>query len=101
MRVRLKGLNSRRKRLADGSWKTYWWAWKGGPSLSGHPGTPEFMAAYNAAVSAKVALPTGTLKSVIARFEDSAEFGQLAGRTKSDYLKHLDAIEREFGTFPL
>ena len=101
MRVRLKGLNSRRKKLADGSWKTYWWAWKGGPPLRGQPGSPEFMAAYNAAVTAKVALPMGTLKSVIVRFEDSAEFGQLAERTKADYLKHLAAIEREFGTFPL
>lgn len=35
------------------------------------------------------------------RYEDSAEFGQLAVRTKADYLKHLDAIEREFGTFPI
>lgn len=101
MRVRLKGLNSRRKTLADGSWKTYWYAWKGGPRLEGKPGTPEFMAAYNAAIAAKVVLPTGVLKSVIMRFEHSAEFGQLAERTRADYLKHLDAIEREFGTFPL
>ena len=101
MRVRLKGLNSRRKKLADGSWKVYWYAWKGGPRLDGEPGSPEFMAAYHAAVSAKVALPSGVLKFVIMRFEDSAEFGQLADRTKADYLKHLDAIEREFGTFPI
>jgi integrase len=101
VRVRLKGLNSRRKKLADGTWKTYWYAWKGGPPLPGEPGTPEFMAAFNAAASAKVAMPSGVLKFVIMRYEDSAEFGQLAARTKSDYLKHLDAIEREFGTFPI
>ena len=29
MRVRLKGVNSRRKCLADGSFRTYYWAWKG------------------------------------------------------------------------
>jgi integrase len=34
-------------------------------------------------------------------FRNSAEFNQLAERTKADYLKHLDTIEREFGTFPL
>ena len=54
MRIRLKGLNSKRKKLADGSYRTYWWAWKGGPPLHGEPGTPEFVASYNAAVAEKV-----------------------------------------------
>jgi hypothetical protein len=35
MRIRLKGINWKRKRLADGSFKTYYWAWKGGPPLRG------------------------------------------------------------------
>jgi hypothetical protein len=47
MRVRLRGINSKRKRLADGSFKTYYWAGKGGPPLLGKPGTPEFIASYN------------------------------------------------------
>ena len=38
MRVRLKGINSKRKRLADGSLKIYYYAWKGGPPLRGEPG---------------------------------------------------------------
>ena len=37
--VTLKGINSKRKRLTDGSFKTYYWAWKGGPPLRGEPGT--------------------------------------------------------------
>ena len=45
--VRLKGINSVTKRLADGTLRTYWYAWKGGPSLRGEPGTPEFTASYN------------------------------------------------------
>lgn len=101
MRVRLKGINSRRKKLADGTIKTYWYAWKGGPPLEGKPGSPEFIASYNAAASAKIAMPKGNLHFVISRFEDSADFGHLMPRTQADYLKHLDAIEREFGTFPI
>lgn len=101
MRVHLKGLNSRRKRLADGSFKTYWYAWKGGPPLPGEPGSPQFMAAYHEAVKAKVSMPNGTLRAIIMRYEDSAEFAKLRERTRSDYHKHLDAIEREFGTFPV
>ena len=68
MRVRLKGLNRVTKTLADGSRATYYYAWKGGPRL---PGKPEFMAAYNAAVAAKVEAPTGKLKSVLDAYERS------------------------------
>lgn len=101
MRVRLKGLNKVRKRLADGTYRTYHYAWKGGPQLPGLPGSPEFMAAYNAAVEARTAPREGILRTLILRYQQSAEFAQLAPRTKADYNKHLDKIEREFGTFPL
>jgi hypothetical protein len=47
MRIRLKGINSKQKRLADGSLKTYYYAWK----LRGEPGSPEFVASYNDAVA--------------------------------------------------
>ena len=74
MRIRLKGINSRRKRLADGSFRTYYYAWKGGPPLRGEPGTPEFIASYNAAVAQKIGPPTGVLLAVLFRFQESAEF---------------------------
>jgi len=61
MRVRLRGINSRRKKLADGSWRTYYWAWKGGPPLRGEPGTPEFIASYNEAVAQKLIAPAVVL----------------------------------------
>jgi hypothetical protein len=53
-RIRLKGLNSKRKRLADGSFRTYYWAWKGGPALRGEPGSAQFHASYNEAVAPKI-----------------------------------------------
>jgi hypothetical protein len=74
MRIRLKGLNSKRKRLADGSIRIYYWAWKGGPPLRGEPGTPEFIASYNEAVAQKVAPRTGLLLALLFRFQESAEF---------------------------
>ena len=54
MRIRLKGINSITKRLADGRLRTYWYAWKGGPPLRGEPGSPEFTASYNEACARKV-----------------------------------------------
>ncbi|SRR5258705_12432214 len=78
MRIRLRGINSKRKRLADGSFKTYYWAWKGGPPLRGEPGTPEFIASYNEAVARKVMPPSGTLFSLLQQYQGSADFRLLA-----------------------
>jgi integrase len=101
MRVRLKGLNSKRKRLADGSFKTYWWAWKGGPPLRGEPGTPDFIASYNEAVATKIAQPRGTLLSLLLQYQDSDDFRSLADSTRRSYVPLIMRIERSFGDFPL
>jgi integrase len=102
MRVRLKGINSRRKRLADGTIRTYWYAWKGGPPLRGEPGTPEFIASYNEAVAQKIAPPSGVLLALLFRFQESAEFQfGVSPRTRRDYIKQIKRIERAFGDFPI
>jgi hypothetical protein len=101
MRVRLKGLNSITKKLADGTVRTYWYAWKGGPPLIGEPGTPEFIHSYNEAIARKVAPPQGVLASLLRAYQGSGEFAGLAARTRADYIKHIKAIEKEFGDFPL
>jgi integrase len=101
MRVRLKGINSRRKRLADGSFRTYYWAWKGGPPLRGEPGTPEFIASYNEAVATKATPPRGKLLSVLQAYQTSDEFLSLAPRSHSDYVGKIKLIEKAFGDFPL
>jgi hypothetical protein len=102
MRIRLKGINSKRKRLADGSFRTYYYAWKGGPPLRGEPGTLEFIASYNAAVAQKAAPPTGVLLVLLFRFQESAEFQfGISPRTRRDYIKQIKRIERTFGDFPI
>jgi hypothetical protein len=101
MRVRLRGINSKRKRLADGTWKTYYWAWKGGPPLRGELGTAEFIASYNEAVAKKVTPPTGKLLSVLQQYQDSEDFLSLAPRSRSDYVGKIKIIEKNFGDFPL
>jgi hypothetical protein len=101
MRVRLKGINRITKRLADGRMETYYYAWKGGPRLSGKPGSPEFIAAFNEAVARQVTPPAGTVLSILRDYQDSDEFRSLADRTKRDYTEKIKLIEREFGDFPL
>ena len=102
MRVRLTGINSKRKELADGRLKTYCYAWKGGPPLRGEPGSPEFIASYNATVTRKVTPPTGVLLALLFRFQESAEFQfGISPRTRRDYIKQIKHIERAFGDFPV
>jgi integrase len=102
MRIRLKGINSVTKRLADGTRRTYWYAWKGGPPLRGKPGTPEFIASYNEAVATKVAPPSGALLALLFQFQDSAEFQfKISPRTRRDYIKQIKRIEKVFGDFPI
>jgi integrase len=100
--MQLKGINRITKRLADGTTRTYHYAWKGGPALRGKPGTPEFVASYNEAVTKKVAPPTGVLLALLFRFQESAEFQfAISPRTRRDYIKQIKRIESAFGDFPI
>jgi hypothetical protein len=101
MRIRLRGINCKRKKLAGGSFKTYYWAWKGGPPLQGEPGTPEFQASYNAAVAAKVTPPTGVLLKLLQDYQASDQFRSRRDRTRHDYVQQIRRIERDLGDFPL
>jgi integrase len=101
MRIRLRGINRVTKRLADGTQRTYWYAWKGGPPLCGEPGTPEFMSSYNEAISRKVVPPRGTLLSVLQQYQASEDFRALADSTRRSYVPLITRIEKRFGDFPL
>lgn len=99
----LPGVHTSIKKLADGSKKTYYYAWRNGPRLCGEPNSPEFVASYHEARAAKIAPPTGVLSELTRYFEfETSEFrDELAERTQADYRKHLAEIDREFGDLPL
>jgi integrase len=101
MRVRLRGINSKRKRLADGSFRTYYWAWKGGPRLHGEPGTPEFIASYNEALARKALPPRGHLLSLLQQYQASEDFRLLADSTRRSYIPLIARIETDLADFPL
>lgn len=101
MRVPLKGLNRVRKRLADGSVVTYYYAWKGGPRLPGQPGDPEFVAAYAEAAKARMIPSAETLQAIITAYQAAPKFLDLAPRTKADYLRNIRVIEAKYGTLPI
>lgn len=98
VRVDLKGLHHTTAVLASGERVIYWYAWKGGPRLPGRPGTPEFVAAFNAAIAERKTeiKGTGTLGWLLDKFQDSPEFTGTAEKTRKDYARHLSEIRREF-----
>ena len=101
MRINAKGLHWTVAKLADGTRKKYWYAWRGGPRLRGEPGSPEFIADFNAAAAMKVPAPEGRLLALLQAYQRSQEFLRRRDRTRSDYKEQIEKIEPRFGDCPL
>ena len=101
VRIQLKGVAQTRKKLADGTVRNYWYAWRGGPRLEGNPGSPEFVASYNAAVAARQRPANNLLSSVLDAYLDAEAFHRLASKTKKDYKRILNLISEKFGDCPI
>jgi integrase len=101
MRIRLKGLNSVTKQLADGTKRRYWYAWKAGPRLEGEPGSASFIAGYHEALARKAVPPRGKLLSLLCDYQASEDFRSLAASTRRSYVALIRRIEQAFGDFPL
>lgn len=106
-RRKLPGVATASKRLADGTRRKYFYAWRGGPMLKAEDGTPlqpndpQFVVAYAAAHAERKKPASGNLFSLIAAFKASTEYTGLADKTRRDYQRYLKLIEEEFGTMPL
>lgn len=99
--VRLKGVHTVKARLASGKVVSYHYAWKGGPRLSGEPGSPEFMASFTKAHDDQKAPSATIFRKLIVAFRADPEFTRLSDATKRAYRTHLDAIDEEFGDMPI
>jgi hypothetical protein len=96
MRLNLKAVAQTRKKLADGSTRTYWYAWRGGPRLEGEPGSKEFLASLAEAMRAEpVATPRQpVLADIIDAFRRSKS-------TQVAYAHYLKLIESSFIDMPV
>jgi integrase len=101
MFIRAKGIHWSLCKLADGTRKIYWYAWKNGPRLAGEYGSPEFINSYNAAIATKVTTPEGRLFALIQSYQKTENFRGLRERTRADYIKHIAKIEQKFGDMPI
>ena len=92
MLVKLKGLKKVTRRLATGETATYWYAWPGGPRLSGRPGSPAFVAAYQDAVKARKTPTAANLAALTVLYKQSPAYAALAPSTKHEWARWIDRV---------
>src|SRR5450759_71204 len=107
MRRYLPGVSSATKKLANGTRRTYYYAWRGGPLLKADDGAPlqpedpHFFVAYTEAHRARKTPAQGTMFNLVAVFRSSAEFTSLSDKTRKSYGRYLKMIEKDHGDMPV
>jgi integrase len=103
MRVKLKGINTVRKKLADRTKRVYHYHRATGAKLQGEPGTAEFLAAFEAAGRASaMARSAGTVEWLIRHYKaTNAWTKKLADSTREIASYDLNACEQRWETTPL
>lgn len=100
MRLRLKHINTVKRRRVDGSVVVYRYHRKTGKQIHGEPGTPDFLRSYEQAAGAKLKRTEGTLADLIKRFEESPEYADLRATTKAEYKRKLAVVDKKWGETP-
>ena len=100
-RVRLKGINTVKSKLADGRVAIYFYHRATGIRLPDDPSTPAFVAAVAAAEASTSKKRDGTVSGLIYDFCQSQAWDRLRDSTRAVMSLNLKAVERQFGTFPL
>jgi integrase len=77
--------------------RTYYYAWRGGPRLTGQPGSPEFIQSYNEAIEDRRTPDTNRFRSLVSLYKASGDFSALADTTRKNWAPWLDRIADHFG----
>jgi len=100
VRVRLKGINTVRRKLATGVVETYYYHRATGTRIEGEPGSPAFIASVQRAEDKGRHRTTGTLSGLIREFEGTKQWRRLADSTKKEYRRVLTFWDGLYGTCP-
>lgn len=100
VRIVLKGIHTTGKTLADGTRRTYYYAWKNGPRLHSKPGSNEFVQEFNNAINSRQGGMPGTLGFVIGRYK-AGPLLEKKPSTRKDYERSLKEISEKFNSMPL
>jgi integrase len=80
--------------------RVYYYAWRGGPRLTGTPGTPEFLASLAEAHASRTTPAKGLFNGVIAAYRASPAYPKNTHTVRA-YAAHLADIEERWGKMPL
>ncbi|WP_244606643.1 tyrosine-type recombinase/integrase [Arsenicitalea aurantiaca] len=101
MRTRLRGINTVRKTLSDGSTATYYYHRATGRRIQGEPATPAFLLSYAEAEKLSRERLNGTFNGLIRAYTLSPEFAKRASSTQKEYRRMLTKAEAAFGDMPI
>ncbi|MCJ2088638.1 tyrosine-type recombinase/integrase [Methylobacterium sp. E-005] len=103
MRVKLTGINTVRRKLADGTIRTHYYHRATGTKLQGEPGSAEFVASYqDAGRSAALNRSQGTVEWLIRQYQASRAWTKkLSDKTRANEEFNIRACEAKWGKTPL
>lgn len=90
--VEMKGLHTVKTKG-----RTYYYAWRGGPAVTGEFGSPAFHASYNEAVASRKAPDNKRFRSAVVLYKASEAYQALAASTQRNWAPWLDRITDHFG----
>lgn len=101
VRANLKGINTVKKRLKDGTVRVHHYHRATGRRLRGAPGSAEFLSDYTTTEQSQAEKRIGTLSGLIRDFTLSPEFAKRAESTQKEYRRMLNKIDSKFGAMQL
>lgn len=98
MRVRLVGIHSVKRKLADGTTATYRYAWRGGPRIEADPADEHAFGAeyFRLTRERDVAAALGCFPELVKAYTASPTYTKLKADTKRSYKAAIDLLEAEF-----
>jgi integrase len=99
-KIKIKHVNTVRRRLADGSYRIHRYHRLTGQKLVGEPGSAEFRESYAEAELHAIRRPKTGLAGLITKYKESVDFTELKESTREEYERLLKPVEDEFGTMP-
>ncbi|MER8827184.1 tyrosine-type recombinase/integrase [Mesorhizobium sp. M0938] len=105
MLVALKGIHKVKRKLADGTARTYYYAWRGGPKMEAKPHTEAFALEFARLKGDATPKVVETLESLIDRFtgpesKRNHDFLALADTTQTDHLYAFKLIKAKWPKLP-
>lgn len=100
MQVRLRGIHTVKRRLANGTLSVHFYHRASRTKLEGKPGSAEFMASFAIADKIRIDRLGDTFAGLVRKFEESSDFAKTADSTRREYRRKFRVIDVAWGTCP-